>query len=179
MQWNERFHTIPRWPEYHKIISLFITSSPEISMLIYAIQICTSSTALRMATSPMMIPVCQQHYNTLGARLPTLSTFLTGRLSPPRRNLRWLLVSALFSHGRVNDPRLTPKQRPWLNLLEDSSMKIQTWWLPDDAASNENDINVCNWIWSVSYNLWGPRGQLYGIQSKSHIDITDFCRGKI
>ena len=130
MQWNEGFHTIPRRPEYHKVIALFITSSPELSMLICAIQICTSSTALRMATSPMMIPVCQQHYNTLGARLPTLSTFLTGRLSPPRRNLRWLLVSALFSHGRVNDPRLTPKQRPWLNLLEDSSMKIQTWWLP-------------------------------------------------
>ena len=67
-----------------------------ISMLIISVQICTRGTALRMAEfPPMMISVCNLHYNTNGSRQPTLWVPIW-QTEPPRRNLRWLLVQHSF-----------------------------------------------------------------------------------
>ena len=163
MQWNEGFHTIPRRPEYHKVIALFITSSPELSMLICAIQICTSSTALRMATSPMMIPVCQQHYNTLGARLPTFLCSWLADWAPPGGTSADYLSS--------NCSRMAAfmiRDKPYNRGLGSTFLRTAHWRFRPDALRMIQlpmiiDINVCNWICSVSLNLWGPRGQIYCI----------------
>ena len=152
MQWNERFHTIPRWPEYHKVISLFITSSPEISMLICPIQTCTSSTALRMATSPMMIPVCQQHYNTKGLRLPTFLRSCLADWAPPGGTSADYLSS--------NCSRMAAfmiRDKPHNRGLGSNSLRTTHWrFRPDEPGCFDfqwTTILVCNWICFVSLNL--------------------------
>ena len=152
MQSNERLHTIPRWPEYHKVNSLFITPNPKISMLICSIQTCTSSTALRMAISPMMIPVCQQHYNTKGPRQPTfLSSCLAAwapQEEPPLTTCPALVLAW---------PRLWSKINPiteasWLQQWRTTHWRFR----PDEPGCYDfqwTTILVCNWICFVSSNL--------------------------
>ena len=150
MQSNERLHTIPRWPGYHKVNSLFITPNPKISMLICSIQTCTSSTALRMAISPMMIPVCQQHYYTKGPRQPTFPSSLLAARAPQEEPPLTTCPALVLAWPRLS-PWINPKtEASWLQQVENKPMKIQTGWPRKLLLPMKTMNNICNWICFVS-----------------------------
>ena len=153
MQSNERLHTIPRWPGYHKYNSLFITSNPKYQCWYILFRLVPEVQPWGWQSLPMMISVCQQHYYSKGPRQPTFPSSLLAARAPQEEPPLTTCPALVLAWPRLWS-WINPKtEARWLQQVENKPLKIQTGWTRILLFPMITKKHVCNWIWFVSPNL--------------------------